>query len=94
MKKELFPIDWKRADVLIQLALEEDLADRGDTTTLSVIPSELETDALFLAKEDLICAGLPIVERLFHALSTDLKVELLVEEGQFCPKGTIMAKQH
>ena len=92
MKKELFPIDWKRADVLIQLALEEDLADRGDTTTLSVIPSELETDALFLAKEDLICAGLPIVERLFHALSTDLKVELLVEEGQFCPKGTIMAK--
>ena len=30
MKKELFPIDWKRADVLIQLALEEDLADRGD----------------------------------------------------------------
>ena len=24
-------IDWKRADILIQLALEEDLGDLGDT---------------------------------------------------------------
>ena len=47
-------IDWKRADILIQLALEEDLGDLGDTTTNSVIPADLKTTAVLIAKEDSI----------------------------------------
>ena len=39
-------IDWKRADILIRLALEEDLGDLGDTTTNSVIPADLKTTAV------------------------------------------------
>ena len=92
--KNIPEIDWKRADALIALALEEDLDGRGDVTTNSVIPENLVTDAVFLAKEDLVCAGLPVAERLFHTLSPDLKWESLVQEGEFCPKGTIMAKVH
>ena len=92
--KNLPAIDWKRTDALIALALEEDLGDRGDVTTNSVIPEDLVTDAVFLAKEDLVCAGLPVAERLFLTLDPSLRWEALVKEGEFCPKGTIMAKVH
>ena len=92
--KNLPAIDWKRTDALIALALEEDLGDRGDVTTNSVIPEDLVTDAVFLAKEDLVCAGLPVAERLFLTLDSSLRWEALVKDGDFCPKGTIMAKVH
>ena len=92
--KKIPAIDWKRADALIALALEEDLGEAGDVTTNSVIPENLVTDAVFLAKEDLVCAGLPIAERLFLTLDPSAQWEPLVQEGQFCPKGTLMAKVH
>jgi len=85
-------IDWKRADILIQLALEEDLGDLGDTTTNSVIPADLKTTAVLIAKEDLICAGLPVAERLFHTLDPDVVFAAKVKEGEACPRGTIMAE--
>ena len=92
--KTIPAIDWKRTDTLIALALEEDLGEMGDVTTNSVIPADLTTHAVFLAKEDLICAGLPVAERLFHTLDSTLRWEPLVQEGDFCPKGTLMAKVH
>ncbi|MBR4717252.1 MAG: carboxylating nicotinate-nucleotide diphosphorylase [Lentisphaeria bacterium] len=85
-------IDWKRADILIQLALEEDLGDLGDTTTNSVIPADLKTTAVLIAKEDLICAGLPVAERLFHTLDPDVVFTAKVQEGEACPRGTVMAE--
>ena len=90
--KNLPAIDWKRTDTLIALALEEDLGDLGDTTTNAVIPDGLITDAVFLAKEDLVCAGLPVAERLFHTLDPAVQWQALVQEGEFCPKGTLLAK--
>ena len=85
-------IDWKRADILINLALEEDLGDLGDTTTNSVIPADLKTTAVLIAKEDLICAGLPVAERLFHTLDPDVVFTAKVKEGEACPRGTVMAE--
>ena len=85
-------IDWKRADILIQLALEEDLGDLGDTTTNSVIPADLKTTAVLIAKEDLVCAGLPVAERLFHTLDPDVVFTAKVQEGEACPRGTVMAE--
>ena len=85
-------IDWKRADILIQLALEEDLGDLGDTTTNSVIPADLKATAVLIAKEDLICAGLPVAERLFHTLDPDVVFTAMVQEGEECPRGTVMAE--
>ena len=85
-------IDWKRADILIQLALEEDLGDLGDTTTNAVIPADLQTTAVLIAKEDLICAGLPVAERLFHTLDPDVVFTAKVKEGEACPRGTVMAE--
>lgn len=88
----LLPIDWKRADLLIELAIEEDLGDAGDVTTNSVIPESLRAKAVILAKQDLVCAGLPVAKRIFRRLSPDIEFNAKVSEGEFCGKGTILAE--
>ena len=85
-------IDWNRVDALIRMALDEDLGDRGDTTTSSVIDDSLIVDAVFLAKEDCICCGLNVAERLMKTVDSSIVWENLVKEGDFCKKGTVMAK--
>ena len=85
-------IDWKRTDILIQLALEEDLGDLGDTTTNAVIPADLKATAVMIAKEELVCAGLPVAERLFHTIDPDIAFTPKVREGELCPRGTILAE--
>lgn len=85
-------IDFNRVDELINLALTEDLGDLGDTTTNSVIPETLSAVAVLKAKEDLICAGLPVAERVFALVDNTIKFEACVAEGDKCPKGTVLAK--
>ena len=92
--KTLPKIDWERVDALIRMALDEDLGGRGDTTTISVIGEDLVVDAVFLAKEDCVCAGLCVAERLMKTVDPKIEWESLVNEGDFCPKGTVMAKLH
>ncbi|NQZ58779.1 MAG: carboxylating nicotinate-nucleotide diphosphorylase [Lentisphaeraceae bacterium] len=76
---------------LVRVALAEDIGS-GDATTLSTVPEGLMAKAVLLAKEDLICAGLPVAEKVFHELDNKAVFTALVEEGQFCEKGTIMAE--
>ena len=90
--KSLPELDWKRIDALIEMALEEDLGELGDTTTKSVIDPEIMVDAVFLAKEDCVCCGLKVAERLMKKVDPSIRWENKVREGEFCPKGTIMAK--
>lgn len=85
-------LDWRRIDLLIALALEEDLQDRGDVTTKSVIGEHLRVKAVFLAKEDCVCAGLPVAKRIMKEVDPEIEWKDLVEEGTFCPKGTLMAE--
>lgn len=89
---KIHPINWEHTDKLIQLALEEDLGDLGDTTTNSVIPADMNAHAILLAKQDLVCAGLPVAERLFHTIDPEITFEACVNEGDFCAKGTVLAK--
>ncbi len=90
--KNLPAIDWERVDALIRMALDEDLGDRGDTTTTAVIDDSLHVNAVFLAKEDCVCAGLCVAERLMKTVDPAIEWESVVKEGDFCPKGTVMAR--
>lgn len=85
-------LDFERIETLISLALSEDLSDVGDTTTLALIPEDLMAEAVFLAKEDLIMAGMPVAERVFRRLDKDCEFTALVAEGEFCPKGSILGR--
>lgn len=74
---------------LIETALEEDVG-AGDATVLATIPAKATGKARILAREDLICAGLPMAERVFRALDPDMKIELRVQEGDLVSKGQVL----
>lgn len=74
---------------LIETALEEDVG-AGDATVLATIPAKATGTARILAREDLICAGLPMAERVFRALDPDMKIELRVQEGDLVSKGQVL----
>lgn len=90
--KKLPEINFKRVDALINLALDEDLGRYGDTTTNAVIGEQVHARARFICKEDCVCAGLPVAERVFQTIDPGIRWVSLAAEGQFCPKGTVMAR--
>ena len=86
-------IDWQRVDALIKLALEEDLGDRGDTTTLAVVPENAKCRAVLLCKEpDMALCGLPVAERVFKTVDPSLTFRAFKREGDICQKGDKLAE--
>lgn len=85
-------IDWKRVDLLISMALDEDLDGAGDTTTLAVIPSTARASAVLLAKEDLVCAGLDVARRVFLSLDPSIQWTAYISDGEHCVKGAHLAQ--
>jgi nicotinate-nucleotide pyrophosphorylase (carboxylating) len=81
--------DSEYAQRLVQMALEEDIG-AGDATVLATIPGRATGKARILAREDLVCAGLPIAERVFRALDPGMRIELCVHDGEFVSKGTVL----
>jgi nicotinate-nucleotide pyrophosphorylase (carboxylating) len=71
-------------------ALAEDLGS-GDATTLAVVPAGLETEAHFIARQECVCAGLPVLRCLFSELDRQLLLVEQVRDGELCPPGTRMA---
>lgn len=74
---------------LVQTALEEDIG-AGDATVLATISARAIGKARILAREDLVCAGLPMAERVFLALDAEMKIELRVHDGDVVSKGTVL----
>ncbi len=94
IEKNCIPaIDWKRADLLIELALEEDLGDAKDTTTLSVVPESAVSRAVLLCKEDsMILAGLDIARRVFEKVEPSLVFTPFKKDGDRCVRGEFIAE--
>ena len=92
-KNLVTPIDWKRADLLIDLALEEDLDVAGDTTTLSVVPENAISRAVLLCKEDtMVLAGLEVAKRVFEKVEPSLKFTAFKKDGDTCVRGEFLAE--
>ncbi|CAB4265159.1 unnamed protein product [Prunus armeniaca] len=72
---------------IIKSALSEDAGDRGDVTCLATIPSDMEVEAHFLAKENGIIAGISLAEMVFHEVDPSLKVEWSQKDGDSVHKG-------
>ncbi len=72
-------------------ALKEDLGS-GDVTTGSLIPEDSVSEALLIAKGDIVLAGLPFAERVFQLVDDRLKFRALKREGSRVRKGSIIAK--
>ncbi|HDD31273.1 MAG TPA: carboxylating.nicotinate-nucleotide diphosphorylase [Thermococcus litoralis] len=67
--------------------LEED-APFGDVTSEAVIPEDLEAEAVIIAKQDGVIAGLEEAKALFEHF--DVKVELKAKDGDEVKKGDVV----
>lgn len=85
-------LDMNRVMTLIELALDEDLADRGDTTSKSVIPSDARAVGVLYAKCDCVVAGLAVAEAVFKKLDPECVFEYMLHDGDLCPNKTVIAR--
>lgn len=85
---------WLVLDPLLQGWLVEDLG-RGDRTTQSLLVGRVDVgQGDWVAKEEGTIAGLPIAERTFQLLSEDISFVPIVEEGDRCYPGQVIAQLH
>jgi len=81
-------MDWDSSYVrnLIDQALAEDIGP-GDATVSATIPTNAMGRAHIVARQELVCAGLPLAERIFRSLDPQIKLERRAEDGQLVGKG-------
>ena len=71
----------KACQRLVEMALAEDLGERGDVTSQAVIPADLQGSAVFMAKAAGVVAGLPAAEMVMKAVDARLRFEILKQDG-------------
>jgi nicotinate-nucleotide pyrophosphorylase (carboxylating) len=81
-------MDWNSRYIaeLVRRALEEDIGT-GDATTAAVVPPRATAQAKILARQTLVCAGLPIAEKVFGALDPEVRVTFPHNDGSFVEPG-------
>ena len=76
---------------LARLALEEDLGDAGDLTSLAVIAEETQGQAVFVARVSGVVAGLPAARLVFALLDPTVAFQELLADGSPILPGTQLA---
>ena len=78
-------------DRLITWALEEDVGS-GDATTLALVPETARSEAVLVAKSDLVVCGLDVAAAVFQRLDPTLTIEILIEDGADAGAGDVVAR--
>ncbi len=84
--------DQRAAETLIDLALQEDLADKGDVTSLATLSPGTPICGHIVAKADGVIAGLPIIEQVFRKIDTAVQVHLHIQDGVRVHPGSLIAE--
>lgn len=80
-------------DALIETALKEDMP-QGDITSENIIPADSESEAIILAKEEGVLAGIDVAERVFHKIDPSIVFKKNLNDGQKFRKGQTLATIH
>jgi nicotinate-nucleotide pyrophosphorylase (carboxylating) len=90
------PVGLARRDVdtLVRRALDEDLGPSGDATTAAVIAAGTVGAGRITAREPLVLAGIDLAERAFALLDGEVEFRALVDDGERCDAGRIVATVH
>ncbi|MDD2525403.1 MAG: carboxylating nicotinate-nucleotide diphosphorylase [Bacteroidales bacterium] len=75
-------------DQLINISFGEDIGD-GDHTTLSCIPADAMGRSRLIIKEEGLLAGVDVAVKVFHRFDSNLKVNLLMKDGDHVKPGDI-----
>jgi nicotinate-nucleotide pyrophosphorylase (carboxylating) len=86
-------IDWSSSEIadLIDRSLSEDIGD-GDVTSRVLFPEPRRISAIFLAKQEGILAGLPLVSRIFRRLDERSTIEEYFSDGTPLHPGSVFCK--
>jgi nicotinate-nucleotide pyrophosphorylase (carboxylating) len=81
-------MNWHSQEIedLVRQALAEDVG-AGDATTTAIVPAGTPAKAHIIARQRLVCAGLPIAETVFRALDREVRVACLQNDGSFVEAG-------
>ncbi|MCP9200141.1 carboxylating nicotinate-nucleotide diphosphorylase [Gramella sp. GC03-9] len=78
----------KEIEIIIKNAIREDVGD-GDHSSLACIPSEIKGKAKLLVKDRGVLAGIEFARRVFEYVDPDLKMNILMNDGDRIKKGDV-----
>ena len=84
----MLELDFQSLDSVISAALQEDLGF-GDITTQAVVSPNMKARGEFVAKQDFILAGWPVVVRIFDHVSEKIAIESTCRDGDAVAKGIV-----
>jgi nicotinate-nucleotide pyrophosphorylase (carboxylating) len=76
---------------LIEKALAEDLG-AGDVTSEATIPADSTSEAVMLAKQHLVLAGIEVSREVFHSLDPTIQFTPFAKDGDIIRAGTELAR--
>ena len=86
-------MDWNShyLEGVVRRALEEDVGT-GDASTAAVVPPRAMATAHILTRQTLVCAGLPVTEKIFRALDPEIRFTFPHNDGSFVEPGAEIAR--
>ena len=78
----------KEIEIIIANAIREDVGD-GDHSSLACIPASAAGKAKLLVKDDGIIAGVEFAKQVFNYVDSEMKVDVLIEDGSSVKHGDI-----
>jgi nicotinate-nucleotide pyrophosphorylase (carboxylating) len=79
-------------DDFMARVLAEDLGTGGDVTSAATIPAEAKFAASINCREAIVVAGLEIAAAFFRHLDPDVRVDILVTDGDGIEAGTVLMR--
>lgn len=79
------------SDILIQLALAEDIGE-GDVTSLYFIPEGCRASAFVAVREDGVVSGVKLAAKVFQMVDPELDVEILIADGCHVAAGALVIR--
>ena len=74
---------------LIAMALAEDIGS-GDVTSQYFVASGLKAKAVMAARSEGVLSGVKVAQSVFKTLDADLKVQILLEDGDFVSRNAVV----
>lgn len=86
-------MNWhsEETERIVRLALAEDIGP-GDATTAATVSPHVVARAHILSRQTLVCAGLPLAEKVFRALDPEMEVVSLHTDGSFVEPGVTLVQ--
>ena len=79
------------SDILIQLALAEDIGE-GDVTSRYFIPEDRRACAFVAVRKDGVVSGVELAARVFRTVDPELEVEVLIADGSRVAAGALLIR--